>query len=212
MARTILGCASGVGGAAALVRLSGPGAREVAAAAGLRLPAPWRVLGQSWPLGGGSCPCLASAAMRGRSYTGEDLVELLIPGAPDLVEIAIAALRQAGAEPAEPGEFTRQALANGRMTLLEAEAVLSLTMAGDAAAAARALSRLQGELGLEVAAGREQLLVLRAQVEAGLDFVEEDGVSPAVAEELQAGLAGPAAAAATLAGWRQARARACRWW
>lgn len=118
-----------------------------------------------------------------RSATGCDLIELELPGSPDLVLLALSCLEQAGAEPARPGEFTRQALVNRRLRLDQAEALLALAQAGDAEAAARARERLRGAVGDAAAEVRRALLALRAGVEAGLDFSDEDGVVGLPSEE-----------------------------
>jgi tRNA modification GTPase len=115
-------------------------------------------------------------APAGRSFTGCDLVEVTLPGSRDLVGLALDALVAAGAEPATPGAFTRQALAHGRLTLDQAEAILALSQASTANATTQALERLRGVLADELGAVRERLLQLRAQVEAGLDFIEEADV------------------------------------
>ena len=77
---------------------------------------------------------------------------------------------------AGPGAFCRQALANKRMHLDQAEAILSLTQASDADACEDALQRLRGALSQDIEALRQQCIELRARVEAGLDFLEEDDV------------------------------------
>jgi tRNA modification GTPase len=76
------------------------------------------------------------------SYTGEDVVEIQCHGGPALLQAALAAILSAGAQPAPAGEFTRRAVANGRLDLLEAEALAAVLAADDAealAAAQRAL-------------------------------------------------------------------------
>ena len=172
----------------ALLRLSGPQAKQVARRAGLpQVDDGWSWQGGEWsllfpasgdlgepaPRRAGSCPCRVGFFPAGRSYTGYDLLEITIPGSSDLVDLALAQLHQAGAEPAGPGAFSRQALATGRLTLDQAEAVLAVVTAPDAAAAQQAIHRLQGALGSEFEPLRQQLLHLRALIEAGLDFVEE---------------------------------------
>jgi tRNA modification GTPase len=112
-----------------------------------------------------------------RSYTGEDLAEIVVPGSPVVVEYALARLRDAGAAAAGPGAFTRQALANGRLSLDRAEALLRLSQAGDAAAAGRALAGLRGRLGEAIANLRRDLTALRAAVEADLDFGDEQDLA-----------------------------------
>jgi tRNA modification GTPase len=110
------------------------------------------------------------------SPSGEDLLELLVPGNEWLVGAVLQACQAAGAQPAPPGGFTRQALASGRMTLDQAEAVLQVAQAADARAAAAAVGRLRGALAEQLQPLRQELLRLRMLVEAGLDFMEEDDV------------------------------------
>ncbi len=173
---TIAACATPVGGHSAIIRLSGPAAGVIAARAGLSLPAPWQALSSAWALPAGDCPCRVLFAPGPRSFTGTDLVEITLPGAADLIAFALEALLAAGAQAAAAGAFTRQALANGRLGLDQAEAILALVQAPDAAAAAQALARLRGALGAELAQVRDELIGARALVEAGLDFVDEADV------------------------------------
>jgi len=173
---TIIACATPGGGSHALLRLSGPRAAAIAARAGLTLPEPWLIQAQDWVIPAGSLPCRILLAPAGRSATGETLIEIILPGSAAVVELALAALRACGAEDAQPGAFTRQALACGRLRLDQAEALLALTSATDASAARRALGRLRGELGEAVARLRDRLLGLRALVESGLDFLDEADV------------------------------------
>lgn len=186
---TIAACATATGGSVALLRLSGPRAFTIAQAAGASKRAGGAV-DQLWRLAGGTCPVRILSRRGPATATGEDLVELLIPGAADLVELALAALVAAGATRAGPGAFTRQALAAGRVTLDQAEGLLAVAQAPDAPAAADALTRLRGALAGDLGPVRARLLALRAEVEAGLDFLDEHDVRPAdrrlLAEELQA--------------------------
>jgi tRNA modification GTPase len=103
-------------------------------------------------------------------------VEITLPGAPALVDEALAQLRDHGAEAARGGDFARQALASGRLDARGAEALIALLEAGDAAAAARALAALRGRLAAVVTDTWQRLVALRAQVEAGLDFLDEPDV------------------------------------
>lgn len=200
-APTVCASATVRGGVAALLRLSGPRASAIAAVAGVPDAPPWHVAAAMWPLAGGACPCRVLHAPAARSATGHDLVEIIIPGASDLVELALDALVASGAERARPGAFARQALATGRLALDQAEATLALATAPDAAAATRALARLRGDLGRVLGEVRDRLLALRARVEAGLDFVEEDGVGGIDAGHAQAELT---ALRAVIAPWRTA--------
>lgn len=171
---TICACASASGGTAALVRLSGPRAFAIAAFAGIET--------RCWRLGTGTsaatCPVRTLFRRGPYTATGHDLVEILVPGAADLVALGLAALHAAGAEPAAPGAFTRQAVATGRLSLDRAEAVLALAQASDAQAAAAALARLQGALAADLQPLKALLLRVRALVESGLDFLDEHDVRP----------------------------------
>ncbi len=109
-----------------------------------------------------------------RSYTREDVAELHLPGSPWLLEAALARLLELGAEPAQPGEFTRRAFENGRIDLLEAEGVLALVQAAGEAECRAASSLLLGGLGVRVAGLRAELEELRALCEASLDFDQSD--------------------------------------
>ncbi len=91
-----------------------------------------------------------------------------------LVELLVAALLQAGARAARPGEFTLRAFLSGKLDLTRAEAVLAVVEAGDRAELRHALTQLAGGLARPAQALREDLLNLLADVEAGLDFADED--------------------------------------
>jgi tRNA modification GTPase len=109
-----------------------------------------------------------------RSYTRQPAAELHTVGALPLLEAALAALCQAGARLALPGEFTLRAFLAGRLDLTQAEAVLGVIEAETEGQLQAALSQLAGGLGTPLRQLRGELLDLLAQVEAGLDFVEED--------------------------------------
>ncbi len=189
MEATITAAATALGGESAVIRLSGPAAFAIAERAGLTVPPPWRVVAAEWPLAAGRCPCRLLFARAPRSFTGWDVLEITLPGSRDLVELALAALLAGGAERAEPGGFARQALANGRLSLIAAEAILALSQAPSAAAAAQALARLRSSLAQELAEVRQRLLALRAEVEAGLDFLDEGDVRAYDPGQLQRELA-----------------------
>src|ERR1700694_235022 len=90
-----------------------------------------------------------------RSYTGEDLVELSCHGGRLIPSRLLAALPAAGARPAAPGEFTRRAVLNGKLDLVQAEAVGDLIDAAAPAQAAAALRQLEGGLSRRLANLRE---------------------------------------------------------
>ena len=109
-----------------------------------------------------------------RSYTGEDVVELHCHGGTLVLQNICAVLMREGARPAEPGEFTKRAFLNGRLDLTQAEAVLDTIHARTDAALRQAQAQLRGCLSRTLEQLREQLIILLAHVEAGIDFVEED--------------------------------------
>ena len=170
------------GGARGIVRISGPGVRQVLSeifqpddfpawrdsrhalihAGELRsvCRSPIRVNAYDWP--------------NRRSYTGQPLVELHLPGSPPLLEAVLSELYRRGARPARAGEFTLRAFLAGKLDLLQAEAVLGVIDAHDHRELEGALSQLAGGLSGQLSSLRHDLLELLADLEAGLDFIEED--------------------------------------
>jgi len=115
------------------------------------------------------------------SYTGDDLVEFSCHGGSVAPAGVLAALLAAGARPALPGEFTRRAVLNGRMDLLQAEAVGDLIDATAPRQARAALHHLDGGLSRRLAKLRAALLDAEALLGYDIDFPEEDDgpVAPA---------------------------------
>ncbi|MDZ4817729.1 MAG: GTPase, partial [Planctomycetota bacterium] len=109
-----------------------------------------------------------------RSYTRQPLVELHTVGSPALVEHLLQLTCQHGARLAGAGEFTLRAFLSGRIDLPQAEAVLGVIDSADRQSLDTALAQLAGGLSIPLQALREELLNLLADLEAGLDFVEED--------------------------------------
>lgn len=109
-----------------------------------------------------------------RSYTGEDVVEVHCHGGPFLVRQILELVLSRGARHAEPGEFTKRAFLNGRLDLAQAEAVLDLIRARTDAGMRLALGQVQGHLSKWVGELREELLDILVQVEAAIDFPEEE--------------------------------------
>lgn len=108
------------------------------------------------------------------SYTGEEVVEIHAHGAPLLLNQLLELTLPLGARMAEPGEFTRRAYLNGKLDLLQAEAVAELIHAKSEAALQNARAQLAGRLSTEVQSLRERIIDLLARVEAAIDFPEED--------------------------------------
>jgi tRNA modification GTPase len=111
------------------------------------------------------------------SYTGEDVVELQIHGNPLLVKKVIEALVHNGCRLAEPGEFTKRAFLNGKMDLLQAEAVARLISAKSEMALKIASRVRKGELSERILELRENLLKLLVSVEGSIEFPDDVEVS-----------------------------------
>jgi tRNA modification GTPase len=164
--------------ALAVIRLSGSGAFDVAARVitGFQAdPARHATLasfhdGEGLPIDRG----LYTTFPRPHSYTGEDLVELSCHGGLLVPSRLLAALHAAGARPAAPGEFTRRAVLNGKLDLVQAEAVGDLIDATAPAQAHAALNQLEGGLSRRLAILRESLIEIQALLSYDIDFPEED--------------------------------------
>ncbi|QDU81398.1 tRNA modification GTPase MnmE [Polystyrenella longa] len=109
-----------------------------------------------------------------RSYTGQPAAELQLPGSPPLLEAALVKLFQNGARPARPGEFTLRSFLAGRLDLVQAEAVLGVIDADDQVELKAALEQLAGGISSRLNQLREDMIDLVSDMEAGLDFVDED--------------------------------------
>ena len=174
---TIVALASAPGsGARAIVRLSGPDAARLIATVfdnasasrgmatgNLRMP------GVHSPL-----PAMVLVMPGPNSYTGQDCVEIHTISSPPLVELLVATLLDAGGRAARPGEFTMRAFLAGKKDLTQAEAVLAVIEAENDDELKRALAQLAGGVTQPLRSLRDDLLNLLADVEAGLDFSEED--------------------------------------
>jgi tRNA modification GTPase len=122
----------------------------------------------------GPVPCELYAWPDQRSYTRQPVAEVHTWGSVPILDAILAAVCRHGARPARPGEFTMRAFLAGRLDLTQAEAVLGVIDAQDRRDFQAALGQLAGGLGQAFQDLRERLLDLLAEVEAGLDFVDED--------------------------------------
>jgi tRNA modification GTPase len=173
-----LSSAPGPGGRA-VVRLSGPRAAALAAPLfGLPADAPVRrTLHQgALALDGVAAPLAADLYLwpAPRTYTGQEMAEIHTLASPPLVDRLVAQLLRAGARAARPGEFTLRAFLAGKLDLTQAEAVLAVIEAGDRDELQQALTQLAGGVARPLQGLRDDLLNLLADVEAGLDFADED--------------------------------------
>lgn len=108
------------------------------------------------------------------SFTGEACLELQGHGSPILTDLILKRLFELGVVPAEPGEFSLRAFLNEKLDLTQAEAIADLIQAQSQQAARMAMRSLQGDFSQTVNALVDQLLNLRLQVEAAIDFPEEE--------------------------------------
>lgn len=108
------------------------------------------------------------------SFTGEDVLELHAHGSPIVLNQLLRRAYALGARAARPGEFSERAFLNGKLDLVQAEAVADLIAAGSEAAARAALRSLDGEFSAQVHKLLDALIHLRAWLEAALDFPEEE--------------------------------------
>lgn len=130
------------------------------------------------------------------SFTGEDVVELQGHGGPVIQNALLSRLFELGATAAKAGEFSMRAFENGKMDLVQAEAIADLIDATSQAAARSAVRSLQGAFSTKINTVLEQLIHLRLHVEAAIDFPEEeidflaDGKILTLLEEVQHSVAG----------------------
>src|SRR5690606_30018830 len=116
--------------------------------------------------------CIVLAMRSPRSYTGEHVVEIQCHGGQVVAEKVLSLAFKLGARPAQPGEFTKRAFINGRITLDEAEAVLDMVTSSSEAALFQAARRLRGELGAMVERWESRIVDLLALIQGAIDFPE----------------------------------------
>jgi tRNA modification GTPase len=163
--------AAGIG----IVRLSGPRSRAIAQALCDRPLRPRQATYAHFRDGGGAVidDGIALYFQAPASYTGEDVVELQAHGSPALLQQLLARCCALGARMARAGEYSERAFRNGKLDLAQAEAVADLIAAGSEAAARAARRALDGAFSQRVDALAAQVLALRVQVEAIIDFADE---------------------------------------
>ncbi len=123
------------------------------------------------------------------SYTGEHVLELQGHGSQVLLDGLLRRVCELGARLARPGEFTERAFLNGKLDLVQAEAIADLIAAHSQAAARAALQSMEGAFSRRVETLLQDLIALRVHVEAAIDFPEEEIdflADPAIARQLQA--------------------------
>lgn len=178
MSDTIVAIATAAGrGAVSIVRLSGAGALEIAR----RHISPWTDRANEVHLAEVRDAqnslldsALISVFRAPHSYTGEDVVEVSTHGGSVVPQSVVAAFIAAGARQAGPGEFTRRAVANGKIDMMQAEAIADLVDAQSTSMQRTALLQLDGALSRRIDQLREALLKLEAFLAYDIDFPEED--------------------------------------
>ncbi len=117
---------------------------------------------------------LVSRMFAPTSFTGEDVIEINCHGGLLVAERILEECLRQGARLAEPGEFTKRAFLNGKLDLVQAEAIVDLISAKTDVSANLALSQMSGGLSLKICNLREQVLETLAFIEAGIDFPEDE--------------------------------------
>ena len=173
---TIVAISSAVGAAARIiVRVSGADAKPLGRTLGAIPPDEGSTASrQTLQFGGIFVPAWIYSFCDPNSYTGEDLIELHVPGNPILAKMLLDELLRLGARPAEAGEFTARAYFNGKMDLTAAEGVAAAIAATGERELSAARPLLAGELARRLSPAMELLANTLALVEVAIDFSEED--------------------------------------
>ena len=163
-------------GGIGIVRVSGPGSGDVARAVVSRIPEPRVATSARFLSGDGETldTGLALWFPAPHSYTGEDTLELQGHGGPVVLDRVVGRVFSLGARPARPGEFTERAFLNGKLDLVQAEAVADLIDAATCEAARLARRSLDGALSERVHAAVDELVQIRTWIEGALDFPDEE--------------------------------------
>jgi tRNA modification GTPase len=180
MDSTIFALASAPGRAGvAVVRLSGPGAGAMASALAGPLPVPRQAVLRRLTHDGAQIDhALLLWFAAPHSFTGEDVAEFQLHGGRAIREALFSALCALGARPAEPGEFSRRAVENGKLDLTQAEAIADLVDAETPAQLRQALRQHDGVLADLYEGWRGALIAALGRAEAAIDF-SDDGVGTA---------------------------------
>lgn len=191
---TIAAVATAAGkGALAILRMSGPAAATIAAG----LVTPWPLVARratrvrlvDHETGALLDDAVATWYVAPHSFTGEDVLELSVHGGGYVSALVLAALVARGARPALPGEFTERAVREGKLDLLQAEAIGELIAARSRATHRAALRQLSGALTRQLAELREALLHIEALLAYEIDFPEEDDGPQPRSRATEAGVA-----------------------
>jgi tRNA modification GTPase len=169
----------GIGGIG-VVRVSGPKAKEIAFSITGKIPKARFATFSSFSDSSGVLidQGIALLFLGPNSFTGEDCLELQGHGNPIILNLLLSSCLEQGARLARPGEFSERAFLNGRIDLVQAEAIADLIESSTSLAARMAARTLQGDFSKLVHSIVDDLIVLRTLVESTLDFPEDDIDSP----------------------------------
>ena len=175
MEDTIYAPSTAIGGAIAILRVSGEEAARVRERLSHDPAKHPRELIHALLLQNGEAldDCMAVYFPAPRSYTGEDMIELHVHGGMQTVRLVLAALRKLGFRPADAGEFTKRAFLNGKMDLSRAEAVMDVVTADAEQSLKAAMLQLQGSVQRETEDVETLLLDALSGVDAALDYPDE---------------------------------------
>jgi tRNA modification GTPase len=163
-------------GGIGIVRISGPACLDIAKSILGFVPTP-RHAHYSNFLNASGVPIEQGIALyfsSPNSFTGEDILELQGHGGSQIIQEVLKSTLEAGARLARPGEFSERAFLNGKIDLLQAEAIADLIEASSEQAAKSAMRTLQGVFSARIHAIVAKLISLRVQVEASIDFSDEE--------------------------------------
>jgi tRNA modification GTPase len=165
---------SGIG----VIRVSGPLAQPLVGKffKGSRVPSHRQAIVGAWHDTAGSLidEVVLTLFEKPQSYTGEDVLEISAHGSPLILQKIISMIQSYGVRLAAPGEFTLRAVINGKMDLLQAEAVRDFIDAQTDTQARTAMRQMSGSVSRRLSPVKQQLIKLIAHLEAGIDFAEDD--------------------------------------
>lgn len=175
MTDTIYALSTPVGGAIAVIRISGPDTLcALRAVFNGKTEHRYVAHGSITAADGSALDDAMAVYFHGpKSYTGEDMAELYIHGGYAVSRRVLSRLSELPLRPAVPGEFTRRAFINGKLDLARSEAVMDLINASSSRGAASALEQLQGSLSRRIEKVEEEILDLLSGIDAAIDYPEE---------------------------------------
>lgn len=175
MTDTIYALSTPVGGAIAVIRISGPDTLcALRTVFNGKTEHRYVAHGSITAADGSALDDAMAVYFQGpKSYTGEDMAELYIHGGYAVSRRVLSRLSELPLRPAGPGEFTRRAFINGKLDLARSEAVMDLINASSSRGAASALEQLQGSLSRRIEKVEEEILDLLSGIDAAIDYPEE---------------------------------------